>query len=315
MKIFKVPPELQSPHYPYPAHDTSVGLEAHCHDFVTKEAAGIRGQHMYLPIYWMNNYYKQNQTTGESGYRAVPAVQEFLDTKLNPQVKYVTVVQSANGTYEKLPPNVKVLGSSGVGDVALPLVCQAHPRLGRIRNLLASYVGAIECGGPTQPPGTLDHSTSTPDAPGALIRRDMVQTFLNQDDCYIEARYSAQADEAVKEDIGVFRDAMYHSKFALAPRGYGRTSFRLFEAMQLGCVPVYIADDPWLPYSDVLDWTEFCVLCSRRDLPGLPGLLRETAGNSWYEKASRRLPGLVLDYFSFLGVTRQLPRIIQDLDK
>ena len=40
----------------------------------------------------------------------------------------------------------------------------------------------------------------------------------------------------------------------LAPRGVNPTSFRLFEAMQLGLVPVYVYDDgdeqPWLPYHD-----------------------------------------------------------------
>ena len=35
----------------------------------------------------------------------------------------------------------------------------------------------------------------------------------------------------------------------MAPRGYGRTSYRLAEIIQLGRIPVYIFDDfEWLPY-------------------------------------------------------------------
>ena len=42
--------------------------------------------------------------------------------------------------------------------------------------------------------------------------------------------------------------------FNLAPPGWGRTSFRIGEVMQLGRIPVYIYDTlPWLPY----EGTEF----------------------------------------------------------
>jgi hypothetical protein len=42
--------------------------------------------------------------------------------------------------------------------------------------------------------------------------------------------------------------------FNLAPRGFGRASFRLSEIIQLGRIPVYLYDDyPWIPY----DGSEF----------------------------------------------------------
>lgn len=37
--------------------------------------------------------------------------------------------------------------------------------------------------------------------------------------------------------------------FNLAPQGFGRTSFRLAEVVQVGRIPVYIYNDiPWVPY-------------------------------------------------------------------
>lgn len=43
---------------------------------------------------------------------------------------------------------------------------------------------------------------------------------------------------------------MRESSFSLAPRGLGRTSFRLFETMHLGLIPIYVWDDyEWLPYT------------------------------------------------------------------
>jgi hypothetical protein len=44
----------------------------------------------------------------------------------------------------------------------------------------------------------------------------------------------------------VFINTTLESKFALAPRGYGRGSFRFFECFQLGTIPIYIWNDIWL---------------------------------------------------------------------
>jgi hypothetical protein len=43
-----------------------------------------------------------------------------------------------------------------------------------------------------------------------------------------------------------FADVVHRSKFVLCPRGHGTSSFRLYETMSAGRVPVIIADD-WVP--------------------------------------------------------------------
>jgi hypothetical protein len=54
----------------------------------------------------------------------------------------------------------------------------------------------------------------------------------------------------------------------LAPRGYGRSSFRFFEAMLLNVIPVYFWDDiEWLPYKDILDYSTFSVSIHEKDIP------------------------------------------------
>ena len=51
------------------------------------------------------------------------------------------------------------------------------------------------------------------------------------------------------------------SKTVLCPRGFGRNSFRLTEALQLGLVPVYVYTDIcWLPYFGSLDWSSFAFI-------------------------------------------------------
>jgi hypothetical protein len=65
-------------------------------------------------------------------------------------------------------------------------------------------------------------------------------------------------------------------KFVLCPRGRGVSSFRIFEAMRLGRVPVVISDD-WVEPPNC-DWSEFHIRVAERDIERLPDILvaRET---------------------------------------
>ena len=58
----------------------------------------------------------------------------------------------------------------------------------------------------------------------------------------------------------IFVNTTINSKFALAPRGYGRGSFRFFECFQLGTIPIYIWNDiEWLPFKNVIDYSRLCI--------------------------------------------------------
>lgn len=71
------------------------------------------------------------------------------------------------------------------------------------------------------------------------------------------------------ENVDRFDELMLNSTFALCPRGYGNTSFRLVEAMQFGTIPVYISDVFSLPYKDQIDWQKIAIIASPNDLPKL----------------------------------------------
>jgi hypothetical protein len=72
----------------------------------------------------------------------------------------------------------------------------------------------------------------------------------------------------------LFIDTTIHSKFALAPRGYGRGSFRFFECFQLGTIPVYIWNDiEWLPFQNKIDYSRLCVSIHISHIDELENLL------------------------------------------
>ena len=76
-------------------------------------------------------------------------------------------------------------------------------------------------------------------------------------------------------DLNSFIELSVKSKFCLCPRGYGLNSFRLYEAMQLGCVPVIITDEPYLPWKDELNWDEFSVLITPDKISNIVSILKD----------------------------------------
>jgi len=92
-------------------------------------------------------------------------------------------------------------------------------------------------------------------------------------------------------------------------RGRHKTSFRLYEAIQMGAIPVYIYDEPWLPYRDVLDWNSFSVLVHVDQVRELPEILYRHTPQEIADKQTR-LRSLFADYFSFDGTCRQILRML-----
>ena len=47
----------------------------------------------------------------------------------------------------------------------------------------------------------------------------------------------------------------------------------MYEAFQLGAIPVYISDVHYLPWTDELDWSQFAVLIKPEQIPDLKRIL------------------------------------------
>jgi len=261
----------------------------------------------YLPIYWWNN--------AAAGYRggpffAVSEVQVFVDAL--PPGQYFTISRGADGPYERLPPGVIVFSAGGCGDFPIPHLaeiesCTVDP-LTRPRDLLASFVGNIECGGPIEP-RPVGRSSWNPDGVGAQLRRRMVAVFRGEPECFIKSQVVQAWSGLGLMAHANFCDIAKRSWFGLAPRGYGKTSYRLYEMIALGTIPVYIYDEPWLPYLDVLDWTEFAVLCHESELDGLPSRLRAIPEDDRRRMIARGQE-LLPDYFTPDSVCKQIMRYV-----
>ena len=75
-----------------------------------------------------------------------------------------------------------------------------------------------------------------------------------------------------------FRDVINNSFFVLCPRGMGPCSYRLFEAMQLGRVPVIIADS-WVKIPGI-NWDRFSITIPEAQVNLIPEILNERKQNA-----------------------------------
>jgi hypothetical protein len=88
--------------------------------------------------------------------------------------------------------------------------------------------------------------------------------------------------------------SILEAHFVLCPRGLGPTSMRLFEAMQLGRVPVIIGDT-WKPVQGV-PWEQCAVFVRERDIEQVPERLMALRGQA--EEMGRKARAVWEEFFS-----------------
>ena len=66
-------------------------------------------------------------------------------------------------------------------------------------------------------------------------------------------------DSIDKPTFDVYRYVMENSLFVLAIRGYGLSSYRLYEALSYVAIPVILSDPLVLPFSEKVKWGEICL--------------------------------------------------------
>lgn len=232
----------------YPPHHTGDHLEE---AFIKYWEAEGKGPRKLIPIHWtaVYNYrIKEGLGPGTPNGQLRDQLQSYLQ-ELNPYDKYFIVCTHDDAPTECLPPDTLVFsagGNSSQIDIPIPLTCGPHEGPGDyLRTIPISFIGSL-----THPIRyAIDHAL-----------RGKPGVFLS----------STEWTPEVSEDrVDLFKQVTQRSIFSLCPRGYGATSYRLYEAMQLGAIPVYVSDKHLLPWSDQIDWSKFCVIVKPNDVQNI----------------------------------------------
>ena len=272
------------PKYPvYPPYHQGEYLEDYFMTFF--DGVTLKTDRTYMPVSWTTYYC--------DGYSRIDLQRDLTD-KLDRDGKYFTVCQHDDAVQENLPDDTLIFSAGGncekPGVVPIPLVCSEIPSeflREEKRDILLSFVGSD-----THP-----------------IRNECIRHLIDKDD--VKLYYKPWANVVPLDQFKFFVDKTIRSKFCLAPRGYGKSSFRMYEAMRMGSIPVYVSDEHYTPFSDVIDWNEFSVLIRPNQIPEIYDILRSYTD----EEISRmqcRMKEVYQDYFTMNSVCLNIKRILED---
>lgn len=277
MKIYKLPVQQEfqpsQQNFRMPTHGRDWGVEQ---DFLQwLQASGYQTLNQgqadwdYLPIFWNRLYINWNW--GQDGLDKIHREIMRLVSRNRPTFMIAEYDVPAMQPFFDLC-NMTVFVASRHNDdngcIGIPLLCSAHkgtstwPPPGRTQ--LASFVGNLKTYG---------------------LRSQMQEQLGDMEGVNIRQGNHGPAH---------FARLMLDSQTALAPRGYGGSSFRFYEAMQLGAVPYLIGDIDTRPFGPWIDW-DACSLYSQtidqvkatltdKDTLSLLDVMGERAKLVWHEQ-------------------------------
>jgi len=231
MKVYILPikqayrPAHQS--FKYPGHNSDYGVEQDFFRFLSGQKELISSSPdasdwHYLPAFWTR--WHLNHGYGKNG---LLELQQEMDRVILDGRKTFTICQYGDGPLVSLHETIVFWASRKTVDgMDIPLLCKPHSKLlfPPHKKYLASFVGRLF----THP-----------------VRQQMADSLKGRLEFFI---YDGN------RGARFFVRKMLESYIALCPRGYGGSSFRFFEAMQLGIVPFLIGDIDTRPFKKFINW-------------------------------------------------------------
>ena len=267
-----------STHVTYPPFKNGLYMEEYFSKYWENEESNLKNKYIYIDAFWHNIFQSVNGRIIETMNEITPYINEVCINAEKEGKIVFTLCQWDDGINlqcEK-PDNFIIFsigGSNNLNDKAIniPLIVEdktyklaTYPRKKyNEKHILASFIG------------TFTHH----------VRINMFDTLRNNSDFIFGIKHSWTLD--IPENMmNLFIDTTSNSKFGLAPRGYGNSSFRFFEIMQLGVIPIYIYDIDdinGLPYQDILDYSLFSIIIRIDKINTLPDILNSITEEKYNE--------------------------------
>jgi hypothetical protein len=221
----------------------------------------------YIPFLWTNFQIEHWFTSKKKEMQ--DQLDKWFENNYN-ENGYFTIIQYDDGCLLNLPKNTIVYGCCS-GNIPIPLIYEDRNKIllskkidktFEQKQILCSFVGA------------LTHS----------LRNIMVDS-LKKDSDFVLIYNLMWTPNVSTHNQNKYVETTCNSKFVLCPRGYGRNSFRFYEVLNLGCIPIYVWDDiEWQPYE--INYEKFCISINIKDIHNLKEILSKIDNDKYNDMIS-----------------------------
>lgn len=261
----------------YPPKNSSPNFESYFFDNYKKN--NLQTNLEYLPIQWTNYFIDNNY--GED----LSEINKYLEKNLDNKKKYFTITQLAGGPLVSLE-NTLVFSMGGMfrtpkninlSHIFLPLLFK-DLKMAELKEktYLACYIGRE-----THP-----------------LRIKIEKKLKNKKGFYVKNLDSMRSEFTNKES-DIYNSIIESSYFSICPRGYGPTSFRLYESIALSSIPIYISDEFILPFKEIINWNNLAILIKPNEIKKIPNIIDNILNSNQYEEMLAYGRHCFKNYFDF----------------
>lgn len=229
----------------YPKHNKDYGVEQDFENYLLKNKDLLtkkpkEANWHYLPVFWTR--WHVNHDYAKKGLKEL---QKEVNRIILDDKKTFTICQYDDGPVVNLQKATIFLSSRmSESGIDIPLLSSTHkkPIFRPKKKHLACFVGNL---------------------PAHPFRKQMADLLKEKKDIYIFDTFQNKPSllkRIILSRFGgysrFFVKKMLQSYVSLCPRGYGGSSFRFYESMQLGIVPFLIGERDTRPFKNFINWQE-----------------------------------------------------------
>ena len=115
-------------------------------------------------------------------------------------------------------------------------------------------------------------------------------------------------------NVNKFNYYLENSVFTLCPRGTSPTSFRLYESMSSGSIPIYVSDTFWLPFEDEINWEEICVFIKPDEIDKIESIIDELVTSNKFDEMITKGQKVYKDYFTYEKICENIIKILNNYE-
>jgi hypothetical protein len=84
----------------------------------------------------------------------------------------------------------------------------------------------------------------------------------------------------------------------------------MYEAIQMQCVPIYISDEFWLPFTEYIEWDKMCLLIKENEIQTIPEKVDALLESGQYQDMVDYGQEMYEKYLTWDGCLNTIARIV-----